>query len=109
MVAEADKAICDHLPQLIKNMITLADGGYQRVEEKWEPSELVPGEMVLVERKVSVADRDRAANQYLIDRVLGKPTERHEHDFSKLTNEELLARIAGSLAGSGEAGPEAAG
>lgn len=89
IIAEAEKVICDNLPQLIKNMITLANGGYERVEEKYEPPEeaiLVPSggrrspkpELVLVERKVSIAEPDRAANQYLIDRLLGRPTERKE-------------------------------
>lgn len=108
IVAEAEKTICENLPCLIENMVVLANGGYQRVEEKWEPSIEKAGELVLVERKVSVADRDRAANQYLIDRVLGKPTERHEHDFSKLKDGDLLAEIAGALARGEAAGAEVA-
>lgn len=84
IIAEAEKEICDNLPQLIRNMITLANGGYERVEEKWTPSEMEvvvvpkgstppPPELVLSERKISIAEPDRGANQYLIDRILGKP------------------------------------
>ncbi len=112
-IAAAEQRIVDHLPQLIDNMLELANGGYEQVEEKWLPAALVtvgsgeyelpafpdkPGdELVLVERKTSIADRDRAANQYLIDRIMGKPTERVEHDLdvSQLTDEELQAIIAG--------------
>lgn len=83
LLAEADQQIVDHLPQLVANLIKLADGGYRRVEEKWEPEPFAgidpltgqrreEPELVLVERKVSVAEPDRAANQYLIDRILGK-------------------------------------
>jgi hypothetical protein len=84
IVAETDKEICRHLPQLIKNMLYLANGGYERVEEKWTPPQKTTKEMdgreielsseaQLIERKVSWAEPDRAANQYLIDRILGKP------------------------------------
>lgn len=88
LVAEADKLICDNLPRLVGNLLLLANGGYQRVEEEWTPApkakdakeDEAPGESVLIltKRKVSVAEPDRAANQYLIDRSIGKPTERHE-------------------------------
>lgn len=84
IIAETEKVICDALPQLIKNMIYLANGGYERVEEKWTPLDMEvvvvqkgstppPPELVLSERKVSIAEPDRGANQYLIDRILGKP------------------------------------
>lgn len=93
-IARAEKRIADGLPQLIDNMLMLANGGYERVEEEWQPAgliyigsgefarrafpELEPDKLVLVKRKRSVADRDRAANEYLINRILGKPTERQE-------------------------------
>lgn len=93
-VARAEKQIRDRLPSLIDNMLILADGGYERVEEQWAPAgslyigsgvdakrmypDKEPDELVLVRRTVSIADRDRAANQYLIDRIMGKPTERQE-------------------------------
>jgi hypothetical protein len=93
-VAKAEKQIADRLPSLIENMLHLAYGGYERVEEQWAPAgslfigtgkDAMPmypdkdtDEMVLVKRTVSIADKDRAANQYLIDRIMGKPTERQE-------------------------------
>lgn len=111
IVAEADKAICDELPKLINNMVRLANGGYPRVEERWEPGEvLTPGEdgkeptrkteLVLVERKVSTADADRAANQYLIDRILGKPKQAVEMSGPNggavpLSIEQAIAKIYG--------------
>lgn len=72
IVAETEKVICDALPQLIKNMLVLANGGYERVEEKHTDAEGL-GILTLTERKVSIAEPDRGANQYLIDRILGKP------------------------------------
>lgn len=83
--ALADQTIAEKLPKLLENLFVLADGGFEQVEEKWEEGELPadskPGDkppLVLVSRKVTWAAPDRAANQYLIDRILGRPTERHE-------------------------------
>lgn len=93
-IARAEQRIADHLPELIDNMLHLANGGYERVEEEWQPAGLIyvgSGEfaqrafpdlesdkLVLVKRKSSIADKDRAANEYLINRILGKPIERAE-------------------------------
>lgn len=93
-IASGERRIADRLPDLIDNMFVLANGGYERVEEQWAPAGSLyvgsgdslrrmypdkPGdEMVLVRRVLSIADKDRAANQYLIDRIMGKPTERQE-------------------------------
>lgn len=111
IVAESDKLICDHLPQLIANMIKLADGGYQRVEEKFEPGvsddesteddkPAPKAGLVLVERRVSRAEPDRAANQYLIDRVLGKPKQAVEMSGPNggsipLSIEQAIAKVYG--------------
>jgi len=62
-IAAAEKRIADHLPKLIDNMIEQADAG------------------------------DYKANEYLINRIMGKPTERHEHDIDTEIA-ELLALIA---------------
>lgn len=94
-IAQAEGRIADRLPSLIDNMFVLADGGYERVEEQWAPAgslyigsgefqrrmypDLADDKLVLIKRTMSVADKDRQANQYLIDRVMGKPTERQEH------------------------------
>lgn len=93
-IARAEKQIADHLPVLIDNMLQLAHGGYERIEEEWQPAglvyvgsgefarrafpELPADEPVLVKRKRSIADKDRQANEYLINRILGKPIERQE-------------------------------
>ena len=65
-IAKAEKRIADRLPQLIDNMMTLADG-----------VRLVDDETGAVYQKPP----DFKANAYLIDRIMGKPTERHEHDI----------------------------
>jgi hypothetical protein len=84
--AEALKA----LPRYLENMRKLADGGYEQVEVKWgrpprkkkadgdEAPELAPEQTpdeygnIVLGRTISYAAPDRAANQYLIDRVLGR-------------------------------------
>ena len=87
------------LPGLIANLIKLANGGYQRVEDRYEPAGCVlvddwitedgksrrirrqafpnvpPDQPVLVSRIISTADSDRQACVYLIDRILGRPHE----------------------------------
>jgi hypothetical protein len=82
--------LIEWLPEILGNLKRLADGGYERAEEKHELRLIVPPAgttdeagkpllpyeaMVLVERKVSIADADRSANQYLMDRLLGRPTQ----------------------------------
>ncbi len=65
-VAAAEDRIADRLPRLIDNMIALADGIWVEKED---------------EQGVRVIYRtppDRAANEYLINRIMGKPTERTE-------------------------------
>lgn len=114
-IAAAEKRCADRLPQHIENLEQLADGGYQRVTEKWEPAGLIlidlpvrdsngdpvkdedgkviiakqpafpnaaPTALVLVQRTTEIADRDRAANIYLVDRIMGKPTQREEVEHS---------------------------
>lgn len=83
-IAKAEKQIRDKLPSLIENMIKLADGVF--VEEY---------NVVTGARQVYQEKPDRAANEYLINRILGKPTERKEHTFPKplneMTDDELRA------------------
>lgn len=64
-IARAEKQIGDRLPLLVENLIRLADGVTVQ-------KETIVGTVVYTEPP------DRAANVYLIDRILGKPTERHE-------------------------------
>lgn len=93
-IAQAEGRIVDRLPHIIDNMFHLAMGGYERVEEQYAPAgSLYVGygehqtpmypdkpddELVLIKRVVSFADKDRAANVYLIDRIMGKPTQQTE-------------------------------
>ncbi len=89
-IAAAEQQIADRLPTILEAQLLLAHGGWEQVEEEWQPARLVtigsgeleqpafpelpPDQMVLVKRKHSIAAPDRAAGQYLIDRILGKPT-----------------------------------
>lgn len=137
-INKAERQIVDRLPDLLDNLLALADGGYERVEERYEPAgtvlidqelrnpdgqvaldaqgkpvrgkvqafpHLAPDQLVLVQRTVSRADKDRAANVYLVDRIMGKPTEHQEIEHhgevasgSSLTDEEL-SRIREALTG----------
>lgn len=66
----AERQITDRMPRLIANMFVLADG--VMVEED------VPGEDGEPVRYTKPPDRQ--ANEYLINRVMGKPTEKTEAD-----------------------------
>ena len=95
-IAAADDRIDDRLPRLLENLEQLANGGYQQVEEVRKPAGLIfvgsgewatlafphlpPETLVCVERTVRVAAPDRAANIYLVDRILGKPTQQIDVD-----------------------------
>lgn len=100
----AERRIADQLPQLLDNLQVLANGGFDQVSETWEPAGLIqiskevvtgegtvsvrelafphldPEQLVCVRRTRSIAAPDRAANIYLVDRILGKPTARVEAD-----------------------------
>jgi hypothetical protein len=146
-IAAAEKKIADHLPQLVDAELALALQGGERIEERYaaaatvtiedviEPPEgrpirvkrpaypdLPPDELVLVERKVVTLGPDRAAAEYLIDRILGKSTQAVEltgpdggavevkrADLSLLSDEELdaLAQLvakAGTAIAGGDPG-----
>ena len=127
-IVAAENRLADRLPLTIDNLEKLADGGQESYQETWEPAgtiliddveiehdakgnprpikvkrlafpDLPADELVLVRKVVSVAAPDRTTNIYLSDRVMGKPTERVEHDgdigvaltndLSRLGDEEL--------------------
>lgn len=91
-IAAAEQRIADRLPQLIDNMFALADGvTVQTTDEETGATD------------VYTRPPDRAANIYLIDRILGKPTQRTEvtgedgeplFAGTTLTDDERLTRIA---------------
>ncbi|NOK59134.1 MAG: hypothetical protein GFH27_549283n406 [Chloroflexi bacterium AL-W] len=109
----AERVITDRLPQIIENMLMLADGGWEKVEEEWKPASMVtigsgeaempafpdkePSELVLISRKVTHAAPDRAANQYLIDRILGKPTANVDTTVSGPDGEALIVKFTDSV------------
>lgn len=64
-IARAENQIVDRLPELIDNMFMLAAGVL--VEEE------TPAGVMVFKRPP-----DRAANEYLINRIMGKPIERQE-------------------------------
>jgi hypothetical protein len=66
----AEKRIADRLPSLIDNLLVLADG--VRVSKTTSEGDEV----------VYRQPPDRAANEYLINRVMGKPTDKTEAEVS---------------------------
>jgi hypothetical protein len=102
-IEKAELRIAQKLPEILDNLEILADGGQQVTTEKYQPAGLVtltkqdeegntyqvpafpdldPLEPVLVERTVVTSGKDLRANQYLADRVMGRPTQKQEIDFS---------------------------
>jgi len=114
-INKAEKAAAARLVRNIENLEHLADGGYQRVSERYEPAGAIyidaplrnedgtvkldangkpimvkqraypdkdADELVLVERRVEIADKDRAANIWLTEFIAGKPVQQveAEHD-----------------------------
>jgi hypothetical protein len=90
-IATAEGRIVDRLPQLIDNLFSLADG----VTVQEETPQGGP--------RVYTRPPDRQANEYLINRIMGKPTERKEVsgpeggpiqvDVSKMSDDELNAIV----------------
>lgn len=70
-IRAAEKKIADHLPRLVENLLALADGV---LVEDVNP---LTGEPAVYKRPP-----DRAANEYLINRLMGKPTDRSESEVS---------------------------
>lgn len=66
-IKKAEKRIADHLPELIDLQMELARGV---LVEDVNP--------ITGDRVVYKTPPDRAAGQYLINRILGRPTERRE-------------------------------
>jgi hypothetical protein len=67
-IAAAEKKIADRLPWLIDKEMELAEG-------------VLVKEHTLAGPVVYEKPPDRGAIEYLINRIMGKPTERHEHDI----------------------------
>jgi hypothetical protein len=69
-IAKAEKRIADRLPELVDNMLALSDG-------IWVEETTIDGKTRVYKRAP-----DRQANEYLINRIMGKPTERQEQEHS---------------------------
>lgn len=84
-IAKAEQRIADKLPQLIDNLLMLAEGVL--VEE----FSIATGGKMVFQRPP-----DRQANEYLINRIMGKPTERRElttpdKPLEEMSEDELRA------------------
>jgi hypothetical protein len=76
-IAKAESKIADKLPWLIDKELELADGVWKE--------QLIDGEVRIVYQEKP----DHRAITYLIDRIMGKPTERKEHTFPDKPYEEM--------------------
>lgn len=96
-IAAAEDRIADHLPRLIDNLLHLAHG-WEQVEERYEVArDRDPQELVLVARIVRRAAPDRKANEYLIDRLMGRPTAKVEADL-EASDDGVLSRFLEAVA-----------
>jgi hypothetical protein len=112
-VGKLDKKLAAHVEKAAENLIFLANGGYDKGHEVWKPAgamQIVRTEMVhddkgnpkilrhlepmfpdiedqttlvCVHRQVEIAEPDRAANEYIIDRIAGRPSQMEEPDDEK--------------------------
>jgi hypothetical protein len=67
-IAAAEQKIADRLPDLVENLLILASGAWvqgDKCDDQGKPL-------------VYLTPPDRSANVYLLDRILGKPTNRCE-------------------------------
>lgn len=132
-IAAAERRIADRLPRVVDNLMLLADGGYEQISETYEPAgliqitkevitsegtvsvkelafpELDPEHLVCVRRTRSIAAPDRAANIYLLDRILGRPVAAVEVEGEIGAGDSLVAAFEGVVAkiygqGAGESG-----
>lgn len=108
-IAATEDRIADALPQFVKNQIGLANGGWWEEEVDLAPAgtvtrgggewmELVypdkpADELVVVKKRRRRVAPDRRANEYLIDRILGKPTAQIEAEVSGPNGEAILVRF----------------
>lgn len=118
-INQAEGRIKDRLPELIDNLFHLANGGYEKVTCEYQPAGILTvgkgenerllfpdkpkDELVLVKKTISIADKDRTANVYLLDRVLGKPvqkvaeTDSAGNDLNERPARETIASKLNSL------------
>jgi len=104
-IAALEDQIADGLLDNAANMRLLANGGFEQITEVYEPAGLIevtkqvvtdegtvtvrelafphldPEQLVCVRRTRSLAAPDRKANEYLINRIAGTPTQRIEADL----------------------------
>lgn len=116
-----DRAAAD-LDERYAALQLLADGGFEEVEEVWEPAGLVtvqrtletadgvirvselafphlpPEQLVCVQRKKRVAAPDRKANEYLVDRVAGRPVAAVEADVEVGVGDSLIEAFGAAVA-----------
>lgn len=86
-INSAEKKIADKLPFLVDKLLELSEGV---LVEKAGPTG----------RVIYQQPPDRAAAQYLLDRIMGKPTEHKEHTFpdkplTEMSEDELRAIAEG--------------
>jgi hypothetical protein len=101
IIDEFNRELCLGLPNLLKKMFALAEGGFPVIEQKYEPGPIGPDGLPtlrLVSRTASVALPDRHAIQYLIDRCLGRPRQAVEVDVTPGASDEFMQTIEESLA-----------
>lgn len=85
-IVAAENAIADRLPQYIDNLSRLADGIYREEEDEQGV------------KYVYSTPPDRAANEYLINRIMGRPIDRKEFGVDKDNPLKVLVQMVGDRA-----------
>lgn len=115
-------AAAAYMPAAFDNLQMLADGGFEQITETWEPAGLIYAEetdfdaqgkavkrrvkafpelpaeqLVCVRRTRSIAAPDRKANEYLVDRVAGRPVAAVEVDGELGAGDTLVELFKGQV------------
>jgi hypothetical protein len=78
VITRAEKRIADRLPELIENMLALAGGVFVERPARDGKDGAADDPPKAPPDRVYLTPPDRQANEYLINRILGRPTERAE-------------------------------
>lgn len=112
--AQLELRLADGARTRVAALEFLAAGGFEEVEETYEPAGLIfvgsgetrslafphlpPEQLVCVQRKKRVAAPDRKANEYLLDRFLGRTIQPIDGEMQLNAGDDLVAMFGQAVA-----------